>query len=45
MATQKQNSPIQVGQGRIYVNAGFNNTIVTITDKDGKVIGLSLIHI
>ena len=28
-----------VEQGRIYIKATFNNTIVTITDKKGNVIG------
>ena len=30
-----------VEQGRIYIKATFNNTIVTITDKKGDVIGWS----
>ncbi len=32
---QKQKMPLV--EGRIYINATFNNTIVTITDVDGKV--------
>ena len=27
-----------VASGRIYVRAGFNNTIVTVTDEDGKTL-------
>lgn len=30
-----------VSAGNVYVNAGFNNTIVTVTDSDGKVIAWS----
>tara|TARA_B100001540_G_C15641729_1_gene566903 strand:+ start:459 stop:842 length:384 start_codon:yes stop_codon:yes gene_type:complete len=30
-----------VEQGRIYIKATFNNTIITITDKKGNVIGWS----
>jgi len=30
-----------VEQGRVYIKATFNNTIVTITDNQGNVIGWS----
>ncbi|MFA4814992.1 MAG: 30S ribosomal protein S11 [Candidatus Gracilibacteria bacterium] len=30
-----------VTSGKVYVNAGFNNTIVTITDAEGKVLAWS----
>ena len=30
-----------VVSGNVYVNAGFNNTIVTITDSEGKVLAWS----
>lgn len=30
-----------VSSGNVYVNAGFNNTIVSVTDNDGKVIAWS----
>jgi small subunit ribosomal protein S11 len=30
-----------VPEGRVYVNASFNNTIITITDSDGSVIASS----
>lgn len=30
-----------VASGKVYVNAGFNNTIVTITDPEGKVLAWS----
>lgn len=28
----------EVGLGKIYISASFNNTLVTMTDKDGEVI-------
>lgn len=31
--------PVVVNEGRLYVNASFNNTLVTITDREGKVVG------
>lgn len=30
-----------VSSGNVYVNAGFNNTIISVTDSDGKVIAWS----
>ncbi|MFT7184087.1 MAG: small subunit ribosomal protein S11 [Oceanicoccus sp.] len=30
-----------VTSGRIYISAGFNNTLITITDNDGKTIAWS----
>ena len=35
----------QVLEGIAHIKATFNNTIITITDKDGNVLCLSLIHI
>ena len=29
-----------VSTGRVYISAGFNNTIVTVTNVDGKVISI-----
>ena len=37
--TKKKRDKKTVEQGRIYIKATFNNTIVTITDKQGNVIG------
>ena len=39
--TKKKKDRTTVEQGRIYIKATFNNTIVTITDKQGNVIGWS----
>ncbi len=39
--TKKKRDKTTVEQGRIYIKATFNNTIVTITDKQGNVIGWS----
>jgi len=39
--TKKKKDRTSVEQGRIYIKATFNNTIVTITDKQGNVIGWS----
>ena len=34
----RRNKKKTVLSGRIYIEAGFNNTIVTITDEDGKTV-------
>ena len=39
--TKKKKDRKTVEQGRIYIKATFNNTIVTITDKQGNVIAWS----
>jgi len=39
--TKKKKDKTTVEQGRIYIKATFNNTIVTITDQKGNVIGWS----
>ena len=39
--TKKKKERKTVEQGRIYIKATFNNTIVTITDRQGNVIGWS----
>lgn len=36
--TVRRNRKKTVVSGAVYVNAGFNNTIITITDGDGKAI-------
>ena len=38
-APKKRKSKIKVARGRIYVQSTYNNTIVTITDINGNVIG------
>ena len=38
---KKKKDKTTVEQGRIYIKATFNNTIVTITDQKGNVIGWS----
>src|SRR5882672_8071136 len=36
---KKKKSKIKVARGRIYVQSSYNNTIVTVTDMAGNVIG------
>jgi small subunit ribosomal protein S11 len=36
---KKRKSKIKVSRGRIYVQSTYNNTIVTVTDTSGNVIG------
>jgi small subunit ribosomal protein S11 len=36
MATKKVNKTVE--QGKVYISATFNNTIVTITDRDGNTL-------
>lgn len=38
---QKVKTTSNISNGRVYISAGFNNTIVTITDVSGKVICVS----
>ena len=38
-APKKKKSKIRVSRGRIYVQSTYNNTIVTVTDQNGNVIG------
>lgn len=37
--TKKKKNYRQVGHGRAYIQATFNNTIVTLTDQNGNVLG------
>lgn len=37
--TKKKKTVKQVSHGRAYIQATFNNTIVTITDQNGDVLG------
>jgi len=37
-ATRKKTKKITTAKGRVYINASFNNTIVTVTDEKGSVI-------
>lgn len=37
----KRKKKISVSDGRVYIQATYNNTLVTITDQDGNVIGWS----
>ena len=36
---KRKKSKIKVARGRIYVQSSYNNTIITITDQSGNVIG------
>jgi small subunit ribosomal protein S11 len=36
--TVRRNKKKTVSAGRVYIRAGFNNTIVTITDENGKTL-------
>ena len=38
MAAKKKNKVKKTDKGRVYVSASFNNTLITITDSEGKVI-------
>lgn len=38
MAVTKKNTKKDVTQGKIFITATFNNTLVTITDRDGNTI-------
>ena len=35
-----EEAPSNVANGRVYISAGFNNTMITITDSQGKPIGV-----
>lgn len=39
--TVRRSKKKNISSGNIYVNAGFNNTIISVTDSDGKVIAWS----
>ena len=43
--TIKRKITKQVVDGVAHIHASFNNTIVTITDRQGNTLSLSLIHI
>ncbi|TAL19679.1 30S ribosomal protein S11 [Patescibacteria group bacterium] len=38
---RKKKTAVSVPTGRIYVHASYNNTLVTITDQNGNVLGWS----
>jgi small subunit ribosomal protein S11 len=38
-APKRKKSKIKVARGRIYVQSTYNNTIITVTDTNGNVIG------
>ncbi len=38
-APKRKKSKIKVTRGRIYVQSTYNNTIITVTDMNGNVIG------
>lgn len=37
--TKRKKSKIRITRGRIYVQSTYNNTIITVTDMNGNVIG------
>jgi small subunit ribosomal protein S11 len=37
-AKVKKKKVLSLPKGRIYINAGFNNTIITLTDDEGNVL-------
>lgn len=39
VVAKKKKSKIKVSRGRIYVQSTYNNTIITVTDMTGNVIG------
>jgi len=41
MAEKKKKINREVSSGKVFVNATFNNTLVTITDTDGNALGWS----
>lgn len=41
MQGKKKTSVKEVSSGKVYVNATFNNTLVTITDENGNTLGWS----
>ncbi len=41
MAEKKKKTIKEVTSGKVYVNATFNNTLVTITDSSGNALGWS----
>ncbi|MBI3952745.1 MAG: 30S ribosomal protein S11 [Candidatus Doudnabacteria bacterium] len=38
-APKKKKSKIRVARGKIYVQSTYNNTIISVTDQNGNVIG------
>ena len=38
-APKRKKSKVKVARGRIYVQSTYNNTIITVTDMNGNVIG------
>lgn len=38
MATKTQKANKEVGLGRVYISASFNNTLVTVTNKEGETL-------
>ena len=42
--TKKKEKKV-ITHGVMFIHSTFNNTIITITDLEGKVLTLSLIHI
>jgi small subunit ribosomal protein S11 len=41
MATKTKNTKKDVGLGKIYISASFNNTLVTITNAEGETLAWS----
>lgn len=39
VAKKKKKGKVRVARGRIYIQSTYNNTIITITDTNGSVIG------
>lgn len=38
MATKTKNTRKEVGLGKVYISASFNNTLVTVTNKEGETL-------
>ena len=36
--SRKKKGPKKIEKGRIYVRSSYNNTVITVTDKDGNVV-------
>jgi small subunit ribosomal protein S11 len=36
---QAEESSKKIEEGRVYINSSYNNTIITLTDKNGNVLG------
>lgn len=37
--SKKKKTSVNIKQGKVYVSASFNNTIVTVTDSEGNTLG------